>query len=656
MNRFGFRRSVAAALVLALLSITFVSVGPVGTGVEAASAEQSSIPVTVTASPTTGLVDNSQIAVHVDAAGSQITQVVARLCKASAVIDLSFDFNPTQGGNCIKTVFPGSAAPAPSASVSTAPPYLSADLNYRVGVGTQTFNLQDSSSTTVACGPIAPACKLVVALSVPSGIVYKSFPLVYEGQAVAPGAPTAVKAVAGTPASGKAAVSWTAPASTGGSSITSYSVTSTPGSFTCTAVTIAGCTVSGLTNGTPYTFTATATNESTLTSVASASSAPFIPGGARFTPLGAVRALNTAGTAPASPIATSAPRSLKIAGLFGVPADAVAVVLNVTAVSPTAAGFLTVYPKGTAKPGTKNLDFAARANVSNLVTVGLGTGVVANAGHVLIATSAGSTNVIVDVVGYFKADTGSYLTMVSPARALNTGSSVPKAPIGSTVAKDIKIAGLYGVPANATAVVLNVMTVAPSAAGWLTIYPKGTTKPGTKNMNFAAGQNVSNMVIAKLGTGTVANAGYISIANSAGSTNVIVDVVGYFSPSVTGGRFFTKTAVRTFNTADGTGGSLAKIGAAATVKLTIAGRSGIPSSGVKAILMNVSASGRSLTGGVTVFAAGTTKPAMNQVYGAANTTMSNLVVSALGETPGKVSIFNTAGTTNVMADLAGFFA
>jgi hypothetical protein len=350
------------------------------------------------------------------------------------------------------------------------------------------------------------------------------------------------------------------------------------------------------------------------------------------------------------------PRSLKIAGLYGVPADATAVVLNVTAVAPTAAGFLTVYPKGASKPATKNLDFAIGATVSNVVTVGLGTGVVANAGHISIANSAGSTNVIVDVVGYYKADVGGYLTTVSPARVVNTSTTTPKTPIGALMPRDMKIAGLYGVPANATSVVLNVTAVAPTAAGSLTVYPKGTIKPTTKNINFASGQTISNTVIVRLGTGAVANAGFVSIANSAGSTNVIVDVVGYFSPSATGSRYFTKTAVRTFNTADGTGGSLAKIGAGATVKLTIAGRSGIPSTGVKAILMNVSASGRSAAGGITVSAAGSTKPGVMQVYGAANTTMSNMVVSALGETPGKVSIFNTAGTTNVMADLAGYFS
>ena len=654
MSRSGFRRPIASLVSVLLLAVGLISIG--STGLDPVSAEQASIPVTVTATPTTGLVDNSVVAIHVDAAGSQITQVVARLCKASATIDLPFDFNPTQGGNCIKTVFPGSSAPAPSSSTSTAPPYLSADLNYRIGVGTQTFTLQDSSSTTVACGPIAPACKLVLALSVPAGIVYKSFPLTFEGQATAPGAPTAVKAAAPTPASGKALVSLTAPVSTGGVPIASYSVTSSPGGFTCVAVTVAGCTVSGLTNGTPYTFTATATNQSTLTSAASAASAPFIPGGTRFTQVNPVTALNTFAAVPKAPIGTMMPRDLKIAGLYGVPADAVAVVLNVTAVAPTAAGTLTLFPKGTAKPATKNLDFTIGATVSNVVTVGLGAGLPANAGFISIANSAGSTNVIVDVVGYYKGDVGSYLTMVSPARALNTSTTIPKTPIGSVMPKDIKIAGLYGVPADATSVVLNVIALAPTAAGSLTVYPKGTIKPATKNINFALGKTTSNMVIVKLGTGLPANAGFISIANSAGSTNVIVDVVGYFSASATGSRFFTKTAVRTFNTADGTGGSLAKIGAGATVKLTIAGRSGIPAVGVRAIVMNVSASGQSVATGITVFAAGSTKPAMTQINGVVNTPVSASVLSALGETPGKVGIFNSAGTTNVMADLAGFFA
>ena len=72
-----------------------------------------------------------------------------------------------------------------------------------------------------------------------------------------PGAPTAVTAGA---SSGSTAVSWLAPSSNGGASISSYTVTSSPGALTCIATTLTNCTVTGLTDGTAYTFSVTATN------------------------------------------------------------------------------------------------------------------------------------------------------------------------------------------------------------------------------------------------------------------------------------------------------------------------------------------------------------------------------------------------------------
>ena len=75
--------------------------------------------------------------------------------------------------------------------------------------------------------------------------------------ATIPGAPTSVVATAG---STTAYVAWSAPSSNGGSPITGYTVTSTPGGLTCTTTGATTCTVTGLTTGTSYTFTVTATN------------------------------------------------------------------------------------------------------------------------------------------------------------------------------------------------------------------------------------------------------------------------------------------------------------------------------------------------------------------------------------------------------------
>ena len=90
--------------------------------------------------------------------------------------------------------------------------------------------------------------------------------------ATAPGTPSNASAVAGN---ATATVSWTAPVSNGGSPITGYTVTSSPGVLTCSTSTTS-CVVTGLTNGTAYTFTVTATN-TVGTSSASAPSISVTP-------------------------------------------------------------------------------------------------------------------------------------------------------------------------------------------------------------------------------------------------------------------------------------------------------------------------------------------------------------------------------------------
>jgi DNA-binding beta-propeller fold protein YncE len=130
-----------------------------------------------------------------------------------------------------------------------------------------------------------------------------------------PGAPTGVSAT--DAANGQSVVSWTAPADTGGASITGYTVTSSGGQ-TCSWTTgDLSCTVTGLTNGASYTFTVTATNAQGTGSASSASNsvtpvAPAVP--AASTPPGAA---TTPGTTTAKAAAAKAGSTTSVTQLLG---------------------------------------------------------------------------------------------------------------------------------------------------------------------------------------------------------------------------------------------------------------------------------------------------------------------------------------------------
>jgi hypothetical protein len=98
----------------------------------------------------------------------------------------------------------------------------------------------------------------------------------------APGAPTGVSTTGGN---GQAVVSWSAPTSNGGAAIRRYTVTAIPGGRTATTTGATTATVSGLSNGTAYRFTVTATNN-VGTSATSVASAPATPKGPPEAPTG----------------------------------------------------------------------------------------------------------------------------------------------------------------------------------------------------------------------------------------------------------------------------------------------------------------------------------------------------------------------------------
>ncbi len=126
-------------------------------------------------------------------------------------------------------------------------------------------------------------------------------------------------------------------------------------------------------------------------------------GGAYFAPVSPTRIVDTrAGLgAPAVPVAAATALTVIAAGHAGIPAStagvpATGLIANVTAVHPTANGYLTVFPSLSAQPTASDLNFTAGATVPNLAIGSLGVD-----GDQLIYNSAGSTDLLVDVVGYF---------------------------------------------------------------------------------------------------------------------------------------------------------------------------------------------------------------------------------------------------------------
>ncbi len=221
---------------------------------------------------------------------------------------------------------------------------------------------------------------------------------------------------------------------------------------------------------------------------------------------------------------------LTVAGRGGVPANGVgSVALNVTATSPTSASFATVFPTGSTRPTASNLNVVTGQTVANMVIVPLGAG-----GKVTLYNNAGSTHFVVDVLGWFPS--GEVFTGSTPARLLETrpglttidGQYQTGALQGPGSSLVLRVTGRGGVPSSgAGSVALNVTVTSPTIASFVTVFPTGAPRPTASNLNFVTGQTVANMVIVPIGTD-----GNVTLYNNAGSTHLVVDVLGWF-PALT---------------------------------------------------------------------------------------------------------------------------
>jgi hypothetical protein len=216
--------------------------------------------------------------------------------------------------------------------------------------------------------------------------------------------------------------------------------------------------------------------------------------------------------------------SVQVTGRGGIPATAPgAVLLQVSATTPAAAGSLTVYPAGKARPPVTSVGYAKGVASTALVAVAPGAG-----GKVTVAASGGATGVTVDAVGYhpLTGTPGSVFVPVKPTRVANTanGTGVPKAPLAAGHPLAVKVTGTSVVPSSGvTGVLLEVTALNATAAARVTAYPSGARQPGTTSVSVGKGGTSTALVPV-----VPAATGKIALALSAGRAGIAVDEVGYY--------------------------------------------------------------------------------------------------------------------------------
>ncbi len=371
---------------------------------------------------------------------------------------------------------------------------------------------------------------------------------------------------------------------------------------------------------------------------------------ARFVAQGPVRLVDTreSWSTPNVKLQPDQVVTVPFRGLAGIPANATAVALNVTATEATATGFVSITPSGVTPGTTSSLNLTPGQTVANSVVVPLGPDGAIN------VLSQGGTHLVIDLAGWFEpasTATAGRIVSLSPQRLFDTRepASTPTGFVGEGGVIRVPAAGRAGIPAQgAAAVVLNVTATEAAGPGFVTAYSGDGPPPLASSLNLERpGQTIANMAIVPLGAD-----GSISFLSQAGA-HLLADVVGYVTnasnPSSTTGLFVPLVPGRVFDTR---AGGAAPVGQGGAIDVPVTGVANVPAA-ASAVLTNVTATEAGGPGFVTVWDTGAVQPLASTLnLNAAGETRPNGTIARLG-TGGRLSLF-TQSSAHLLADVSGY--
>lgn len=365
------------------------------------------------------------------------------------------------------------------------------------------------------------------------------------------------------------------------------------------------------------------------------------------------------GIVPTSPLGAGRVMSVQVTGAAGVPSNATAVVMNLTAVGATSPTYVTAWPDGQARPTVSNLNVSNSSAVPNLAVIPLGSN-----GKIDLFNSLGSVDLIGDVSGYFAPSAGSTLTTTGPCRVFDTRSgagncpgsgSVAATPLGAGGTMQLNVVGVAGVPSNATAVVMNLTAVGATRNTYVTAWPDGQQRPTVSNLNVANASATPNLAIIPIGVD-----GMIDLYNAAGGLNLIGDISGFFAPT-TSASLATTGPCRVFDTRSGAGncpGSSpvlhAALAAGHVLRVQVGAVAGVPDTAT-AVVMNLTAVGATAGTFITAWPDGQPLPTVSNLNVSNSNAVPNLAVIPIGSN-GMIDLYSASGKVNLIGDISGYFS
>jgi hypothetical protein len=365
-----------------------------------------------------------------------------------------------------------------------------------------------------------------------------------------------------------------------------------------------------------------------------------------------VRLLDTrAGTATANaPIGPHAPFTI-IDLPVGV-SGATAVALSIVSTDTSVPGYVQAYPTMMAAVASSStLNVATVGQVQpNFAIVPVGSN-----NSVSLYLFAGG-NVVVDLLGTFTpaataTATAGRFVAVDPVRVLDTrpesNGPVPPGWVAHQPAAGETVR-VTGIPAGASAAVVNVAADQAVGPGFLRTQATGATGLTTSNGNYVAGLASGTMSIVPVGAD-----GTISVFTS-NATHLIVDLMGYVTgptaPAAKDGLFVPLTPRRIFDTRDANAPVLASL---ATRAVPVVGSSAPVPAGATAVSFNVTSDAAVGAGYATIFPADRNVPLISNLNYPAVDPRANAGMVRLSAGGGLTVLTNQ--TTHVIIDVNGYF-